>query len=186
MNENKEYRLKEIRAEEGEGMIIEGYAVVFDAPTDMGGYTEIIERGALDGADLTDVCMKYNHEDDYLIMARTRNKSLQLIVDETGLKVRAELIDTQSNRDIYKAIQSRLLDKMSFAFIVEDAVWDTIDGQDTRRIQKIAKLYDVAVVDFPAYDATDIFVTRKKADTEHEAYKKLKLEKDKLKLLLSL
>lgn len=151
-----------------------------------GGYTEIIERGALDGADLKDVCMKYNHEDDYLIMARTRNKSLQLTIDETGLKIRAELIDTQSNRDIYKAIQSKLLDKMSFAFITEDAVWETQDGRDTRRIQKISKLFDVAVVDFPAYDQTDIYATRKKADTEYESYKKMKLEKEKLKIKLSL
>lgn len=101
-------------------MIVEGYAIVFDEPTDLG-YIEIIERGALDNCDMSDVCMKYNHEDSTPIMARTRNKSLQLSVDEHGLKVYAELIDTATNRDLYKSIQAGLLDKMSFAFTVSEA-----------------------------------------------------------------
>ena len=190
----KEIRLKEIRAaeelpgenNEAERMIVEGYAIVFDEPTDIG-YIEIIERGALDNCDMSDVCMKYNHEDTTLIMARTRNKSLQLQVDDHGLKIRAELIDTNSNRDIYKAIQAGLLDKMSFAFLVSDANWDTVDGQDVRRITGISKLWDVAVVDVPAYDQTEIYARNKEvAETEHEAYKKLQLEKEKLLMLLSL
>lgn len=181
----KEYRLKELRALEDE-MIVEGYAIVFDEPTDLG-YIEIIERGALDNCDMSDVCMKYNHEDTYLIMARTRNNSLQLSVDDHGLKIRAELIDTQSNRDIYKSIQSGLLDKMSFAFVVSDASWETVNGQDIRRIKSIEKLFDVSVVDVPAYDQTEIYARSKEvAEKEQEEYHKLKLEKERLALLLSL
>lgn len=184
----KEVRLKEVRAleEETDRMIVEGYAIVFDEPTDLG-YIEIIERGALDNCDMSDVCMKYNHEDTYLIMARTRNNSLQLAVDEHGLKIHAELIDTHSNRDIYKSIRSGLLDKMSFAFMVSDANWDTIDGQDIRRIKGIEKLFDVSVVDVPAYDQTEIYARSKESvEKEQEEYHKLKLEKEKLKLKLSL
>lgn len=184
----KEVRLKEVRAigdEESDRMIVEGYAIVFDEPSDLGGYTEIIERGALDNCDMTDVCMKYNHEDTVLIMARTRNRSLQLSVDDHGLRVYAELIDTTSNRDIYKSIRSGLLDKMSFAFIVSDANWDTIDGRDTRRISGIAKLFDVSVVDVPAYDQTEIYARSKEvAEKEQEEYHKLQFEKEKLLLLL--
>ena len=185
----KEVRLKEIRAienEEQEKMIVEGYAIVFDEPTDLG-YIEVIERGALDNCDMSDVCMKYNHEDTTLIMARTRNKSLQLSVDEHGLKVYAELIDTSSNRDIYKSIQAGLLDKMSFAFIVSDANWDTVDGEDIRRITGIGKLFDVSVVDVPAYDQTEIYARSKEvAEKEQEEYHKILLEKEKLKLLLNI
>lgn len=184
----KEVRLKEIRAleNEPEKMVVEGYAIVFDEPTDLG-YMEVIESGALDKCDMSDVCMKYNHEDNTLIMARTRNKSLQLTVDEHGLKVYAELIDTQSNRDIYKSIQAGLLDKMSFAFIVSDANWDTVDGRDIRRITGIAKLFDVSVVDVPAYDQTEVYARSKEAvEKEQEEYHKLKLEKEKLKLKLEM
>ena len=185
----KEIRLKELRASEpteDTKMIVEGYAIVFDEPTDLG-YIEVIERGALDNCDMRDVCLKYNHEDDFLIMARTRNKSLQLEVDEHGLKIRAELIDTSSNRDIYKSIQAGLLDKMSFAFIVSDASWDTVNGKDVRRIKGIEKLFDVSVVDVPAYDQTEIYARSKSvAEKEQEEYHKLKLEKEKLLLQLSL
>jgi HK97 family phage prohead protease len=101
----REVRLKELRATETEQedkMHVEGYAIVFDEPTDLG-FIEVIEKGALDNCDMSDVCMKYNHEDSKLIMARTRNKSLRLNVDDHGLKIEADLIDTQSNRDIYKS-----------------------------------------------------------------------------------
>ena len=185
----KEVRLREVRAIEDEAqerMIIEGYAIVFDEPTDIG-FIEIIERGALDDCDMSDVCLKYNHEDTYLIMARTRNRSLQLQIDDHGLKVYAELIDTSSNRDVYKSIRAGLLDKMSFAFIVSDANWDTIDGEDVRRITGISKLFDVSVVDVPAYDQTEVYARSKEVvEKEQAEYHKLKLEKEKLLLLMKL
>ncbi len=189
MSKVKEIRLRDAKAEvraEQEEMIIEGYALVFDEPTDIG-FIEVIDRGALDNCDMTDVCLKYNHEDTYLIMARTRNKSLELEVDNHGLKIRARLIDTQSNRDVYKSIQAGLLDKMSFAFIVSDANWDTVDGQDIRHITGISKLFDVSVVDVPAYDQTEVYARSKEAVEQEQAeYHKLKLEKEKLLMLLSL
>lgn len=185
----QELRLQELRAAEeteSEKMIVEGYAIVFDEPTDLG-FIEVIDKGALDDCDMSDVCMKYNHEDTTLVMARTRNKSLQLKVDDHGLHVHAELIDTQSNRDIYKAIQAGLLDKMSFAFLVSDANWDTIDGQDVRHITGIGKLFDVSVVDVPAYEQTEIYArSKEEAEEERKSYHKLKLEKEKLLLTLSL
>lgn len=183
----KEARLKEVRAiEDADKMIVEGYAIVFDEPTDLG-YIEIIDRGALDNCDMSDVCMKYNHEDTCLIMARTRNKSLQLTVDDHGLKIYAELIDTQSNRDLYKSIQAGLLDKMSFAFVVSEANWDTVDGVDVRHIKGIAKLFDVSVVDVPAYEQTEIYARSKEAvEQEQEEYHALQFEKEKLLTLLSL
>lgn len=185
----KEVRLKEVRAiEDSENMIVEGYAIVFDEPTDLGGYIEVIERSALDGCDMTDICMKYNHEDTYLIMARTRNNSLTFNIDEKGLKIRAELIDTQANKDVYKAIRAGLLDKMSFAFVINECLWEIEDGEkDIRRITSIAKLFDVSVVDVPAYSQTEIYARSKEAvEKEQEQFHKLKLEKEKLKLLLNL
>jgi HK97 family phage prohead protease len=117
-----EQRLIEMRAidnEEGK-MIIEGYAITYDQPAthEYGGmkFTEVIRRGALDFTDMIDVPLRYNHNDTWCIMARTRNNSLQLIKDEKGLKIHAELIDTQSNRDIYKSIQEGLIIKCLLLF----------------------------------------------------------------------
>lgn len=165
MDNKFERRLIEIRAiEDPDGkMLIEGYAVVFDQPAthDYGSrkFTETIKRGALDRTDMKDVPLRYNHNDTWLIMARTRNKSLQLVVDEKGLLIRAELLDTQSNRDAYKAIQAGLIDKMSFAFTVADRgdTWSFGESETTREVTDIDKLYDVSVVDTPFYDGTSVF-----------------------------
>ena len=119
----KEVRLSELRAVENDSkeMIVEGYAAVFDKAAKISWYTEIIDRNAFNDCDMKDVCMKYNHEDNFLILARTRNQSLELSVDDAGLKIRAKLLDTTQNKDIYKMIQAGLLDKMSFAFSVKKA-----------------------------------------------------------------
>lgn len=160
MNKEKEIRLLaenlEVRTSEdnNEKMVVEGYAVVFDSPATHG-FTEIIDKNAFNGCDMKDVCLKYNHDDSHLILARTRNKSLSLSIDDKGLFIHAELIDTSSNKDIYKMIQSGLLDKMSFAFTVEEEKWDL--ATDTRTILKIDKLFDVSVVDTPFYDTTSIY-----------------------------
>ena len=155
-----ERRLLEMRAVgEGDIMTIEGYAIVFDQPATHGNFTETIKSGALDGTDMKDVPLRYNHNDNVMVMARTRNKSLRLKVDQNGLLISADLIDTQSNRDLYKGIQEGLIDKMSFAFTVADggSTWTFGEKETLRDVTKIDKLYDVSVVDTPFYDSTSIY-----------------------------
>jgi len=185
MNNTKEARIVELRAKDDEKMVIEGYAVVFESLTDLGYCREIISRDALNDCDMSDVCMKYNHSDELLIMARTRNNSLQLSVDEHGLLVRAELIDTTQNRDLYKMIQSGLLTKMSFAFTVAE---DTYDYEtDTRRIERIDKLYDVSVVDVPAYEDTEVYArSKEKYEENKKKHEELEFKKKKYLALISL
>lgn len=182
----KELRITELRAlDNNEEMIVEGYAVVFDSVTDLGWCKEVIDRNAFNNCNMQDCVMKYNHNDNCLILARTRNNSLELIVDDKGLKIRAKLIDTTNNKDIYKMIQAGLLDKMSFAFTTQKEEWDY--ETDTRKILEIDRLFDVSVVDIPAYDTTEIYARNKERfEKEKENYQKIKLEKEKLKLTLSL
>ena len=161
MKKNKyERRLVEMRAVgENETMTIEGYAIVFGQPATHGRFTETIKRGALDSADMKNVPLRYNHNDNVMVMARTKNGSLRLIVDEKGLLMQADLLDTQSNRDLYAGIQAKLIDKMSFAFTVADGgdTWRFSEKETTREVTKIDKLYDVSVVDAPFYDGTSIY-----------------------------
>ena len=112
---------------------------------------------ALKNTAMKDVPLKYNHMDNFLVIARTKNGSLKLDVDEHGLKIRAELIDTQTNKDIYKMVQNGLLDKMSFAFTVNAQEWDRSKDVPLRKITSIERLYDVSIVDIPAYDGTSIY-----------------------------
>ncbi len=158
----KETRLADVKFEEAEGkMTLEGYAIVFNQETLIGdeeyGFLEEVNRTALQDTLMKDVPMKYNHMDSFLIIARTKNRSLSLSVDNIGLKVHADLLDTQSNQDIYKMVRSGLLDKMSFAFTVEEQTWNKEGKVPKRIITKIGRLYDVSVVDTPAYDSTSIY-----------------------------
>ncbi|MDD7598203.1 MAG: HK97 family phage prohead protease [Bacilli bacterium] len=169
-----ENRLSDVsfKEEDEQKMVLEGYAIVFDQETLIGdkdkGFIESIDRNALKNANMKDVPMKYNHDDSFLIIARTRNNSLRLTVDDVGLKVRAELIDTDSNKDIYKMVKAGLLDKMSFAFTVSSQKIDRSGDIPKRTITGIDRLYDVSIVDLPAYDQTSIVVGRSLAlvDTE--------------------
>lgn len=185
MKEKRMFNIKAIeqRAESDNEMIVEGYAVVFEKPQTYD-YTEIIDRHAMDGTDMNDCVLRYNHSEEGFSLARTRNRSLELSIDENGLYVRAKIIDTQHGRDLYKMIQEKLVDKMSFAFTVSREEWD--DETKTRRILEIDKLYDVSAVDQPFYQDTSIFA-RTLEDYEKEArQKKIELEKEKLLTILSL
>lgn len=169
-------------------MIVEGYAVIYDQPqTYQFGdetYTETIKRGALDGADMRRTVMRYNHDDSVFALARVKNGSLQMMSDDYGLKIRAELIDTQSNRDVYKMIRSGLIDEMSFAFTVAKGgdTWTYSDDYKTvtRDINAIDTVYDVSAVDTGFYENTSIYarafdsVDALKAEAEQ---RKLELEK---------
>lgn len=151
----------EQRDDGNEDMILEGYACVFNERTLIGsadyGFYETIDRNAFDGADLSDVPLKYNHTDAVPILARTRNGSLSLSIDDKGLKIRAKLLDTQDARDMYKRVQEGLIDKMSFAFTTKEQEWSDATEPYTRTIKRFERIWDVSVVDIPAYDGTSVY-----------------------------
>ena len=176
----------QFRAEDTEDgkMEIKGYAVVFNSPETYG-YTEVISDKALDETDMSDVVLRYNHNDSFMVLARTRNKSLQLEKDEKGLMIDATLQDDiTDHRNIYNAIKSGLIDKQSFAFSVEEDEYDY--DTDTRTITKIGKLFDVSVVDQPFYNGTDVSVARKESNDflerreELRKQHELEMQKDKI------
>ena len=160
----KEIRIAEIRAAEptadgAKALILSGRAILYDTPTliidGSGSYTEIISRGALDGADLSDVRLLYNHDLSKVPLARTP-KTMALRVDAQGLTVEAELPDTATAKEVYAAVQRGDLSGMSFAFTVPEG-GDSYDAAtNTRTIRKIAKVYECSVVPYPAYPTTSI------------------------------
>lgn len=147
---------------EVEKMQIKGYAAVYNSPETYS-YTEVIAKGAFDEADMSDVVLRYNHDDSFMVLARTRNKSLNLKTDDNGLYMEAELqTDITDHVNIFNAIKSGLIDKQSFAFTVDEDVYDY--DTDTRTITKVGKVFDVSVVDQPFYNATDVSVASKNDD----------------------
>lgn len=159
----KEMRDLEMTA--ADGLSVVGYAAVtgqralmYDSEYSGYKYFEVVEPGAFDGADMTDVVMRYNHRDTAYVLARTSNESLRLSVDDRGLKVEADLADTTAGKDMYTLIRRGDVSRMSFCFTVGKETWeeDKERKEITRHIESISRLFDVAPVDFPAYEGTSI------------------------------
>ena len=152
------------REDEKHGSILEGIPIVYDVETDIGGmWKEIIDRGALDQADLKDVRFLVNHDMDSIPLARSRNNNenstMQMMVEEDGLHVRVDL-DTEGNpkaKELYSAVKREDVSGMSFAFTVKEDAWDDLDSEyPTRHIKSLGRIFEVSAVTFPAYEQTSI------------------------------
>lgn len=145
--------------EDNTEMMAEGVACVFNQATvlysyDGIDYKEVIDARAFDGCDMTDTIFNYNHCGK--VMARIRNKTLELNVDASGLNIRAKLSGTEEGRKLYEEIKGNYIDRMSFAFTVAPDGEEYDQNTHTRKITKIKKLYDISAVDIPAYNMTSL------------------------------
>lgn len=169
----------EVRAlDDSEESVITGRPIVYNSRTDLGYFDEIIESGALDSADLTDVRFLVNHDLSKIPLARSRrnngNSTMQLSPDAEGLLISAKL-DTENNSDaraLYSAVQRADITGMSFMFSIDDEEWEDLDSDHpTRYIRKIGSVVEVSAVTFPAYDSTSI-----NARSSSEALERARLE----------
>jgi HK97 family phage prohead protease len=161
--ENVELRTAEVRAAGDDSLVIEGYAANFEQRTDLGYFKEEIARGAFDDVMEDDVRLLLNHEG--APMARTTNGTLELSIDDTGLKYRAALADTQDGRDLYKLIKRGDITQSSFAFTIAEQEWS--EDRSTRTVTKMARLLDVSPVTYPAYPTTTV-AARQMAEVKPE------------------
>lgn len=150
--ENVELRTAEVRAAGDDSLVVEGYASNFDVEYDLGYFKESVARGAFDDVLEDDVRFLLNHTGAPL--ARTTNGTLELSIDETGLKYRAALADTQDGRDLYKLIKRGDITQSSFAFTIDKDEWS--EDRSTRTITKIGRLLDTSAVTYPASPSTTV------------------------------
>lgn len=155
----------DVRAQEDEehGTFLEGTPIVYDSLTDLGGYDEIIDRGALQNTDLKDVRFLVNHNTDMIPLARSRNNNekstMQMSVNDNGMNIRVNL-DTENNAEakaLYSAVERGDISGMSFMFSVDGDKWENLESEHpTRHILSIGRVFEVSAVTFPAYEATSI------------------------------
>ena len=136
---------------------VEGYATTFDRPYvlyeyDGIKYSEIIDRNALNGADLSDVIMQYDHQGK--VLARQSNQTLVLEPNDKGIFIYADLSKSKAAQEMHEEITNGLITKMSWAFTVESEEYDR--PTRTRKILKVKKVYDVSAVSIPANIDTQI------------------------------
>lgn len=185
MKREREYRNMDMRilnANDGKSYFVEGYASTFDPyvllTIDGVDYSERIEPTAFDEADLSDVVFRVDHTGR--VYARSSAGTVELWTDEHGLAQKTYLGKTQQARELFDDIEAGNYPKMSFAFTVaEDG--DYFDkATHTRVIQRIAKVYDVSPVSFPANTGTELGVsTRDYFNGVIEVEKAERLEREK-------
>lgn len=165
----------QVTGEDEEKRTIEGYALLFDTPSDGLSFTEVIQRGALDGVlAKSDVFALLNHDQSRGILARCKNGqgSLVLSVDDKGLKFRFEAPKTALGDELRENIRRGEIEECSFCFDVEKDTWEKQkNGSWKRSIEKIDNLYDIAPVYNGAYSKTSVYM-RGKELTEEELRKK--------------
>lgn len=191
---DREYRnLTEFRAvdfdDDQKQRIVEGYASTFDEPyTLFSGpdlvYEEVVDRGAFDNTDMSDVIFQYDHAGR--VFARNRNNTLEIGVDDRGLLIKADLGGTEIGRELYEEIRGGYTDKMSFGFTVDGETEERIEREGDpllirRHITSVKKLYDVSAVSIPANNATEISV-RNLTDGVIEKMQAERLEREQMEL----
>lgn len=163
----------DVRASETDAgeQIITGRPIVYESRTVLPWFDEIIDRGALDGADLTDVRFLVNHNTDMIPLARSRrnngSSTMKLSVDYEGMNIDFVKLDTKNNADasaLYSAVKRGDITGMSFMFSIDGESWDDLESDHpTRHITKIGTVVEVSAVTFPAYEATSISARSKEA-----------------------
>lgn len=112
----------------------------------------MIDRNALDGADMSDIIFQYDHTGK--VMARSSNNTLIVEPQDHGLFIAADLGKSSAGKDLYSEIDSGLVTRMSWAFTVAEDAYDR--ETRTRIIKRVKKVYDVSAVSIPANQDTEI------------------------------
>lgn len=171
MSEKREIRNitgQVFRAAEADSRKVEGYAMLFDTPSDGLTFEEVISREALEGViSRSDVLALMNHSVDRGVLARSENGegSLQLEVDEKGLIYRFEAPHTSLGDELLENLRRGEIKQSSFAFDVESDKWERkADGTWKRTINKFGHLYDVSPVYHAAYSKTSVYMRGKELE----------------------
>lgn len=138
---------------------IEGVPIVFEQPTDIGGwYSETIARDAITPDVLKDVAFFFNHDLNSKAHARTRNGSLRFDIRDDGVHMDSDInLRRNDSNDLYEAVKDGIIDGMSFMFRVMEDEWTGLDTDyPHRRIKKIGYVQEVSAVNYPAYKGTSI------------------------------
>ena len=148
-----------------------GRPIVYNSRTNLGSFDEIIDPGALDSTDLTDVRFLINHDLSRIPLARSRrnngNSTMQLTPDAEGLSIDWVRLDIENNADaraLYSAVERGDITGMSIMFSIDGEKWDDLrSDHPTRHVTKIGSIVEVSACTFPAYTSTEISARSKEA-----------------------
>lgn len=187
--------------DDGKTTAIEGYALKFGKLSeDFGGVDETLQRGCLDGADMSNVVALINHDVNYPLARNTVPDGpghLELSVDNVGLRFSLTPTDTGYVKDLMANMDAGVINQCSFAFTLAEngADWSYDSKADMyhRTITQIARLWDVSVVTTPAYPDTeaqaaqrDLYLARDQFCKKINSEKQMEIRKKRLEIELNL
>lgn len=164
--ERRVVRFAELRlAGEANAPAIDGYAAVFNSPSEDMGFTEIIEQGFFENVLEDDTRALFNHDSNF-VLGRTKSRTLTVAEDEKGLSIHITPPATALINDmVLEPIRRGDVDQMSFSFMTAKGgdEWLIKDEHVFRTLKKggCQRLFDVSPVTFPAYPETSVSVRSK-------------------------
>ncbi|AHN20301.1 HK97 family phage prohead protease [Lysinibacillus varians] len=159
---------------DSESNVIEGYAAVFNSPTDIWGmFTEVIAPGAFADAIASndDIRALFNHDWNN-VLGRTKSGTLRLSEDARGLKFEVDLPNTTLARDLSESLKRGDISQCSFGFVPTSETWDYEPEIPVRTINSV-ELHEISVVSIPAYEDTEVSLRSKEANKSIEQRLKL-------------
>lgn len=154
--EKRAYKSKpEIRKDDSGNEYIEGYGIVFGKESRMlGDFVEVIERSATDGADMSDIMGRYNHE---VLIGRSTSGTLTYSIDEVGVRYSILVPKSATGQHVKELVERGDVNGSSFVFTIADGgqKWEErTDKTYKRTITKFEGIFDMGPVDRPAYPDT--------------------------------
>lgn len=141
------------------GRRVEGYALLFNTPSDALDFEEVIIPGALDGViEKSNVFALLNHDSSRGILARCKSGkgTLKLEIDSKGLLYSFDAPNTALGDELLEYLKRGEVTESSFAFTVKDDVWEKAGTKTRRTIKKFDELFDVSPVYDAAYSKTTV------------------------------
>ena len=141
------------------GRRVEGYALLFNTPSDALDFEEVILPGALDGViEKSNVFALLNHDSSRGILARCKSGkgTLKLEIDSKGLLYSFDAPNTALGDELLEYLKRGEVTESSFAFTVKDDVWEKVGTKTRRTIKKLDELFDVSPVYDAAYSKTTV------------------------------
>ena len=135
---------------------IKGYCLPFDTlSVDLGGFKEKIDKNALDGVDLSNVHLLYQHNPKD-VLASSKSGTLSLRSSDKGLYFTATMPDTTLGKDTFELLKRGDIQDMSFGFQVEKDEWNITTSPPTRTIKQIRLVKEISIVTRGAYSNTKV------------------------------
>jgi HK97 family phage prohead protease len=150
----------------GKPAVIQGYAAVFNSPSQPMGHQGVVETVAPSffnkhkgDTSFRNVIAKHDHRSDFLL-GSVEAGNLELEIRGAGLWYAVHINpETRSGRDVYEWVKSRIVTGSSFGFVAFDDSWGWKNGRP-ERILLSGKAMNVGPTSTPAYEASSVSALR--------------------------